>query len=302
MKKEKKMETDDSNDLNDSTTINNFNNFDELIEIDYLSTLLIRIVDHPNWGKTIEIIQVFKAVDGSITINPSLTIPLNKNCPSIFDDLKTFVSKHLIHSPNQSFKRWLDHKITYSTQQGNSSITQNSQNSQNSEKKQLISLPKKYPPSLQQKNQQKTNVQGQEERKPNLNQKAGSINYLNPERLEERIDGTEFNVNDLIHAIINSQPFAQRVDVPDDQIKLVLFYAFLGKKMITMDVEKEIMRHNIYYNYMKTGRYLREMAEQGLIKMEERIAKKSKNRYYLWKFSDQDDYNRFRSAKPQQVT
>ena len=145
------------------------------------------------------------------------------------------------------------------------------------------------------------NVQGQEERKPNLNQKAGSINYLNPERLEERIDGTEFNVNDLIHAIINSQPFAQRVDVPDDQIRLVLFYAFLGKKMITMDVEKEIMRHNIYYNYMKTGRYLREMAEQGLIKMEERIAKKSKNKYYLWKFSDQDDYNRFRSAKPQLV-
>ncbi len=53
-----------------------------------------------------------------------------------------------------------------------------------------------------------------------------------------------------------------------------------------MDVEKAIMRHNIYYNYMRTGVYLREMAEQGLIKMEERIAKRSKNRYYLWKFHE----------------
>jgi len=69
-----------------------------------------------------------------------------------------------------------------------------------------------------------------------------------------------------------------------------------------MDVEKAIMRHNIYYKYMKTGRMLREMVDQGFIEMEERIAKKSKNRYFLWKFSDQGDFNRSRSAKPQQVT
>jgi len=206
------MDTKDNNDSNGSNTIDldKLNNFDELVEIDYLSTLLIRIVDHPNWGKTIEIIQVFKTVGDSITINQSIKIPLNKNRLSIFDDLKTFASKHLIHSPNQSFQRWLGQKMTYSSQQDNSNkaqtsdTSQNTPNTPNTQKKQQISFPKRHPPSLQQRNQQKTNVQDQKEKISNFNQKADSTNYLNPERLEEKIHGTKFNVNDLIHAIINS--------------------------------------------------------------------------------------------------
>lgn len=112
---------------------------------------------------------------------------------------------------------------------------------------------------------------------------------LDPTCLNEKVGDTKFTVEDIIHAIVNGQPFSQRIDVPDQIVKIILFYAFMCKKMITMSIEIEIMHHNIYYYYTRTGRLLKEMEEQGLVEMEERVAKKSGYRYYLWKFDCKDN-------------
>jgi hypothetical protein len=68
-------------------------------------------------------------------------------------------------------------------------------------------------------------------------------------------------------------------------VKVLLYYGFIGKpQMITMHVEKELLRLNIKYPYMRTGALLRELNSAGLIEMEERVGKKSKRPYFLWKF------------------
>jgi hypothetical protein len=54
--------------------------------------------------------------------------------------------------------------------------------------------------------------------------------------------------------------------------------------MITRDVEKELLRLNINYTYIRTGKLLKELMEEGLVEMEERESKTTKRKYYLWKF------------------
>ncbi len=267
-------------------------NFDEVIEIDYSSTLLIRIVDHP-WIKTLELIQVFRSSEG-IIIHPSLRLPVNRRITFLLSEIQQFVKKYQSSSPSQEFREWLHQETKRGTSQSSSHDS--------------LSLPKKPPaPSQSYPTLAKPHVLKSDLRKAPLIEHAPIIAgaegmsqppleplndpmlVLSPDRLEESIPNSKLTVNDLIYAIVHNQPFAQRIDVPEDQIKLVLYYAFMGKRLITMNIEKEIMRHNIFYNYMNTGRLLKEMADQGLVEMEERVAKKSGYRYYLWKFTGTDN-------------
>lgn len=244
--------------------------FDEIIEIDNSSTLLIRVIDHP-WKHTLDIIQIFKSNDG-IKFTSGIKFPLDRKSTYYLNAIQQFVNRHVTTSPTQTFREWAN------------------QNGDDDSLK--ITLPKTPPDVLRHTessgttnpalNLSKTRlaeitplVEGTNQ--PSVVHKEkwnGSSFILDPSRLDEKIGETNFTVNDLIHAIVNNQPFSQRIDVPDKQIKLLLYYAFMGKKLITMNIEKEVMCHNIYYNYTRTGRMLKEMADKGLVEMEERVAKK----------------------------
>lgn len=110
---------------------------------------------------------------------------------------------------------------------------------------------------------------------------------VTPDRLKEVVPGTNFTLEDLVYAIQQSHPFSEQVKIPLGQVKVLLYYGFQGRKpMITMDVEKTLLKINIKYDFKRTGMLLRELANEGLIKLEERTSKKSGRQYYLWFWGD----------------
>lgn len=110
---------------------------------------------------------------------------------------------------------------------------------------------------------------------------------VTPERLQEVVPGTKFTLEDLVYAIQQSHPFSEQVKVPLAQIKVLLYYGFQRRPpMITMDVEKTLLKINLKYDFKRTGMLLRELANEGLIKLEERTSKKSGRQYYLWFWGD----------------
>lgn len=222
-----------------------------------------------------------------------MKIPLDRKSEYYLNAIQRFIDRHVTRSVSQSFREWANEATDLKTNlrdpleitlpKGSPTVVSTSLKSVKSSNAELhISKSRlaEITPLVEGTDQQ--TVSYKEKRK-------GSSVSRDPILLEEKVGGTKFTVNNLIHAIVNNHPFSQRIDVPDGQVKLLLFYAFMRKKMITMNIEKEIMRHNIYYNYTRTGRLLREMAEQGLVEVEERVAKKSGFRYYLWKFTCGDD-------------
>jgi hypothetical protein len=106
---------------------------------------------------------------------------------------------------------------------------------------------------------------------------------VTPERLQESVPNTNFTLEDLVYAIQRGHPFSEQVKVPLAQVKALLYYGFQGHPpMITMDVEKALLKVNLKYDFKRTGMLLRELANEGLIKLEEITSKKSGRRYYLW--------------------
>lgn len=106
---------------------------------------------------------------------------------------------------------------------------------------------------------------------------------VTPERLQESVPNTNFTLEDLVYAIQQGHPFSEQVKVPLTQIKVLLYYGFQGRRpMITMDVEKELLKINLKYDFKRTGMLLRELVNEGLVKMEERVSKKTGRRYFLW--------------------
>lgn len=261
--------------------------FDDIIEIDDSSTLLLRVIDQP-WKKTLDVIQVFKSKDG-ITFTTGIKLPLDQKITYYLSALRKFVDRNITSSLSQIFRDWanrggnedpLELSIPRTPPDVLKQIKSNDSTDLplNLSKSRLAEITPLVDGTNRSSASNKKTIRGKD------------LSYiLDPTNLDEKVAGTKFTLNDLIHSIVNNQPFSNRIDVPDEQVKQILFYAFMGKRMITMNIEKEIMRHNIYYNYTRTGRMLREMADQGLVEMEERIAKKSGFRYYLWKFTCGDD-------------
>ena len=111
---------------------------------------------------------------------------------------------------------------------------------------------------------------------------------VTPERLKEGVAGSKFNLDDLVLALQQHQPFSQQITLPLNQVKVLLYYGFLGKKpLITMDVEKTLLKMNFNYDFKRTGMLLKELAAESLIRMEERTSKKN-HQYRLWTWPGDD--------------
>ncbi|MHA1978571.1 MAG: hypothetical protein ACW98F_11030 [Candidatus Hodarchaeales archaeon] len=261
--------------------------YDEMIEIGIHSALLLQITEDPSWGETLVITQMTRT---NTKVSPSgIKLPLNEVSKFYFKEILEFIEKHRGGTLRQNFYRWVNQPVTpkkkVDTPTPNIVINQNHDSS---------NQPLSIPGDIQKVNHRNdvTNIstvknQRQVQTLVQHEPKYDPMKHFSPERLTEKVSGYDFSLADLVHAIITNQTFSQRMEVSDDQIKVVLFHAFMGRKMITIQIQKEIMRTNIFYNYMQTGRMLREMADLGLVELEERVAKKSKYHYFLWKFTNQ---------------
>ena len=112
---------------------------------------------------------------------------------------------------------------------------------------------------------------------------------VTPERLQEKITDTSFNLEDIVHAIQAKQPFGQQLKLPLDQIKVLLYYGFIGHRpTITRDVEKELLQMNISYDFKRTGLLLKELAGENMIGMEEKLSRNNR-KYFIWAWPSKND-------------
>jgi len=218
--------------------------YDEVIEVNSSSILLIKSSTHTILGSVIEIRQIFK-VKSRIIDGGVTIVPESTVGLSIVDSIRTYLHKKLkTNTPHDRLKSWLGELDEAFVRARDASIPSGL-------------------PFLK---------EGRESEKVPL------------DRLKEPIPNTTFTLEDLVYAIQHGKPFSKQIKVPLNQMKVVLYYGFLGKpQMITMDVEKTLLQHNLTFDYKRCGMLLKQLADDNLIEMEERTSKIGR-KYYLWKF------------------
>ncbi|MFX0171339.1 MAG: hypothetical protein ACFE9L_05415 [Candidatus Hodarchaeota archaeon] len=218
-------------------------NYEEVIEINSSSLLLVKKSKDKLLGSVIEITQLLKE-HNQVVARGLLILPVNRLCLSTIISLQEYCKRKVeAQTPHERISEFLENAMD-----------------------QARHPPDPTPLSIQ---RMSGNYQ---------------IAPVNPERLQESVLNTSFYLEDLVHALQWNKSFSTKIKLALNQVKVLLYYEMMGKpQMITMDVEKELLKLNISYDFKKTGMLLKELAAEKLIGMEERISKNQRT-YRFWKF------------------
>lgn len=227
----------------------------EVIEVTKNVVLIIKEWEHQTLGQCLEISQYFKG-EKEVIAGGSIMLPLSVAGEAVVKKIEAIMMSYGKNSsPYKRLKKWLE-------------------NNQHEGKESLPFMRKQEAPAIVQPLTNKT-------------VKAAHRGKVSKERLQEPISGMKYCVQDIVYFIKNNQAFDYQLTIPESQLKVVIYYAFGGgRNLITGDVSRYLAALNITNTPKKIYGLLKELAEDGMLQYEERVSKKMKRNYTVWKFKE----------------